>query len=539
MQLEDLDSEKLKLTIQNIIEVSTATPSFVFLIAHTRQVLKIGETGILQQGKATFSIDKKLLGDGISHLTIFNADKQPVCERLFFKNPAKKLKIDIHPDKNEYSTREKINIDLTTQNSAGDAEAAHMSMSVYLLDSLQTIEQQGIESYLWLTSDLKGNIESPDYYFSNPNPEAIDNLMLTHGWRKFNWEKVLKTNTLSFAYIPEYNGHIIRGKVIDSLTNRAVSGANAFLSSPGKYVRVYNSKSDATGNVNFEMKNFFGPREIIAQASSITNRIYKLEFLTPFAESSTIGNVTDFDFKESLEKKLLSRSVNMQTQNIYFEQKEADLFTDTTAFYGTPDAVYDLDKYTRFTTLEDVFREYVPTVDVKKRKGSYSFKVINMLKKYAFEEAPLVLLDGVPIANTDSIMAFDPLKIKRLDVVYQKYFLGSHIYSGIVSFKTYKGDLGNFRLNHNLLVLDYEGLQKRTEFYAPKYETQKEIESKLPDFRNLLYWNASLKTGVDGKQKLSFFSSDKPGKHIIVTHGLTSKGLSGSQYATFEVKARK
>jgi hypothetical protein len=67
-----------------------------------------------------------------------------------------------------------------------------------------------------MTSDLPGQIESPDYYLQSETPEvreATDNLMLTHGWRRFRWEDVLKNSAGSqssrrsmFQFLPEHNG---------------------------------------------------------------------------------------------------------------------------------------------------------------------------------------------------------------------------------------------------------------------------------------------------------------------------------------------
>ncbi|HEY8969163.1 MAG TPA: hypothetical protein VIM64_08715, partial [Puia sp.] len=61
--------------------VSSAAGQEIYLIAHTRGSVKLAQVGLLRDGKASFLVDKTKLGDGISQLTLFNADKQPVCER--------------------------------------------------------------------------------------------------------------------------------------------------------------------------------------------------------------------------------------------------------------------------------------------------------------------------------------------------------------------------------------------------------------------------------------------------------------------------
>jgi hypothetical protein len=76
-------------------------------------------------------------------------------------------------------------------------------------------------------------------------------------------------------------------------------------------------------------------------------------------------------------------------------------------------------------------------------------------------------------------------------------------------------------------------MQIRREFYSPIYDTGAETASRIPDFRNLLYWSPSVNT--QGGQA-SFYTSDQPGKYVGVVQGLTANGDAGSQYFTFDVK---
>jgi hypothetical protein len=63
----------------------------------------------------------------------------------------------------------------------------------------------------------------------------------------------------------------------------------------------------------------------------------------------------------------------------------------------------------------------------------------------------LVLADGVPFFNMDTVISFDPLKIKSLSVIKNKYYYGPLTFYGIVSFATYKGDLDGINLDPNLV----------------------------------------------------------------------------------------
>jgi uncharacterized protein YfaS (alpha-2-macroglobulin family) len=74
------------------------------------------------------------------------------------------------------------------------------------------------------------------------------------------------------------------------------------------------------------------------------------------------------------------------------------------------------------------------------------------------------------------------------------------------------------------------------EFYSPAYENPEQVNSRLPDFRTLLYWAPDLKTDASGKQALSFYSSDLPGRYAIIVQGISSDGRSGSKVSYFDVR---
>jgi hypothetical protein len=145
------------------------------------------------------------------------------------------------------------------------------------------------------------------------------------------------------------------------------------------------------------------------------------------------------------------------------------------------------------------------------------------------------LIDGMPVSNVDKIIAFDPLKIKRVDVVAQKFYQNQVVHDGIVSYSTYQGDLAGYQLDASALIVEYEGMQLEREFYSPVYETTAQTSSRLPDFRNTLYWSPDLRTGRDGKKQFSFYTGDVPGKYVVVVQGITAHGLAGNVTAFFNV----
>ncbi|HLY68694.1 MAG TPA: hypothetical protein VKR53_03125, partial [Puia sp.] len=509
---------------------------------HSRKNLKVAQMQQLIDGKTIFVINKDSLENGISYFTVFNNNRQPVCERLFFKYPALQLKVDVKSDRQDYSSRKKVDVDISAADISDSPVISNLSVAVYKIDSLQPVDENNIRNYLLLTSELQGSVESPDYYFQQNNPEvsqATENLMLTHGWRRFRWDDAMQTKSPLFEFAPEYEGHIVTGKVIDKNTGDPVEDVVAFLSVPARNFQLASARSDSRGVLRFDVKNFFGDDGIAVQTADIQDSNYRIDINNPFSEKNSSYRIPEFDYKSNLVNLLRNNSIGTQVRNIYRGDSLQTFFAnfpkDSTAFFGKPDQKYLLDDYTRFTTMEEVMREYVANILVKNQSGHFHYKVLNYPYRLFFEDDPLVLFDGVPVSDMNKIIAFDPLKIKKIELMNRKYFLGPYTADGIISYSTYNGDLAGFQFDPNVLILKYDGLQLQREFYSPVYETEEQTASRQPDFRNLLFWLPELNTTKSGKKQVSFFTSDVKGKYVVMVEGITEDGRTGVNTATFTV----
>ncbi|GAA4466825.1 Plug domain-containing protein [Nibrella saemangeumensis] len=522
-----------------MVNTNLADAGAVHLLAHTRQVIKLAETRTLGR-ETSFLLDKKALGEGITHLTLFDRNRRPVGERLYFKRPEQPLTIQLNTDQAQYAARTKVNLSVDVPASA--ARSADLSVAVYRIDSLPSQASANVLSYLWLTSDLRGTIESPDYYLQPESAEvreATDNLMLTHGWRRFKWDEVLAQPRLAFPFVPEYNGHLVRGRLVNPVTQAPVARKVVYLSVPGKLLRLYTARSDSAGQVLFEMKDFYESQRVLAQPNPADSSL-RLTIDSPFAESLSGKRLPAFDLNAQATQTLLDRSVVMQVQNRYWAERMMGYrypTIDSTAFYGTPTERYRLDDYTRFPAMEEVLREYVRGVMPRKRQGSFRLVIPNSPYRDFFEDQGLVMIDGVPVFDIDKLMAFSPLKIRQMDVITNRYFVNSNFFNGVFSLMTYKGDLAGYPLPSYVVQLPYDGLQVPREYYTPRYETQSQLASRIPDGRTLLYWNPSVKPNAQGKAALQFYTSDQEGTYRVEVNGLTRDGQAGSQGTQFLVKS--
>lgn len=133
-------------------------------------------------------------------------------------------------------------------------------------------------------------------------------------------------------------------------------------------------------------------------------------------------------------------------------------------------------------------------------------------------------------------MSYSPLNIEKLEVVSRKYYRGEMNYNGIINMVTYKGDLKDYELDPNATVMDYEGLQMQREFFSPVYEIQDQYESRIPDFRNVLYWNPEIIINSKENKSVNFYTSDLPGRYVLVLQGISENGVPVNKTLYFQVK---
>ncbi len=409
--LSDTKENSLKLTIQ-----TSTSDHAVYLVIHSQQHINTAQQINIINGIAQTEITKNKLGEGISHITLFNSASQPVCERLYFKRVQKKLLVNANADNMQYATRRKVTIDVSSKDETGKPIPANMSMAVYLKDSLP-VNEEDIYSYLWLSSDLQGRVEHPEYYFTDTSEtkEALDNLMLTHGWRRFKWTDVLENKKPVLRFLPEYEGHIVSGKLLNAGSGTPEENIVAFLSVPGTHFQLYTSRSNNEGLVQFNMKDFYGSKLIVAQANSQQNSRYRIDFISPFSENYSSFKIPPFYSSANATPNLLQQSINTQVQNVY--ARDTGIYSlpapiDTAHFFGKPDVRYMLEDYTRFPTMEEVLREYVREINVRKRRDNFELNIIvkNEVGNPDIKH-PVVLLDGVPqFDNGNKITHYNALK---------------------------------------------------------------------------------------------------------------------------------
>jgi hypothetical protein len=514
----------------------------VYLLVHARGIVSHTIAGQIKNGSCNLTIDKSKLNEGINIFTLFNQAQEPVCERLYFSYPKNVLETSLEIESPILEKRRKVNLQISTKG-GNTFTAANASMAVYKIDSIQSLDDNNIQNYIWLNSDLIGRIENPGTYFQNVNNNtllAMDQLMLVNGWRRFKWENVLANATPSFKYLPELTGSIITGKMVQKGTTTPAKEITGFIAMPSKNTLFKAGISDENGHIQFEFPQLYNDGQLILQADSSKYNAHKIEIDNPFYISKNNSQLIEPIMLTKLNKEIIQElNTNVEIQN-HFKADYLNRFQsptiDSNAFYYKPDYTYYLDLYARFTTMEEVIREYVTPLSLSKNEGRFQLAVYDNQNKRFFDKAPLVLLDGVPILNMDKFIEYDPLKIRKLEVVSRTYFSGNMAFNGIANFITYNGKMEGYELDPRATLIDYKGLQIQREFMAPVYENQAQIDNRSPDFRHLLHWSANINTSSKGKINTAFYTSDLPGKYAIVLQGISKQGQPLYKEITFIVQ---
>jgi hypothetical protein len=347
------------------------------------------------------------------------------------------------------------------------------------------------------------------------------------------------TTTDSREYLNEYAGHLVTGTVMDKNTGKLLSGVRVNLIVDGERFFLGTAKSDKHGVVLFNIGKPYGAEHLTLQVPDLrdSNAVVQLQnpFITNFRHAVAPKDFFSKEVKQALQLRVvnqnLQKAFSLQSSTSYFLPH----FNDSTLFYGKPDKTYYLDDYTRFNTMEEVLREYVTEVELRKQSQQYKFAVLDIPNKRSFDNNPLVLIDGVPTTDMNRVVAFDPLKVKRMDVVARKFFMGDLSFDGIVSLITYSGDLGGLELDPQSIIVDYQGLSLIRQFEEIKFNKDEISKGRIPDLRSLLYWNPKLEVKKEAETVFSFYTSDLAGEFVMVVRGVDENGKLVNQIHPFSV----
>ncbi|MGB0523885.1 MAG: MG2 domain-containing protein, partial [Flammeovirgaceae bacterium] len=210
-----------------IFNYFTPNNEAVNVVAQVRGKVYDAQTIRATKGMNQLTIPIHDFPTGIAQITLFNAAGQPQCERLAFVNANKKLNVSLQTDKKEYEPREKVELSIRTTDHLGKPVPTNLSLAVVddKIVSFADDKQDHILSWMLMSSDLKGTVEEPSFYFKSDEPkaaQALDLVMMTHGWRRFNWKEITSKN-IKLAHTAE-TFDVIQGQLVQHQSHRPIAG---------------------------------------------------------------------------------------------------------------------------------------------------------------------------------------------------------------------------------------------------------------------------------------------------------------------------
>jgi hypothetical protein len=331
----------------------------------------------------------------------------------------------------------------------------------------------------------------------------------------------------------EGEGHHIKAKV--TAGGKPLSGLKLTASLKGSRSSLATGTTDVNGIVQFILPLHYGQTSLLISPSETKGTKPIIEIIEQQTERKSIA-FPCLALKEEMRTDIEERIFNSRvSKRFYGDASRAYSIPDrdTSDFYGKPDERFLLDEYVRFPNMEEVIAEIIPPLRVKKEGGVQMLQVLNLPTKSFFEKEPLLLVDGVPLQNSKALIESDPLLVRSIDIVTRRYYIGEVEFSGIAHFKTYRGDRALLSNGDNDLITAFKGVQETATLQAPVFNTSNE---RMPDSRNILLKEQSLKPDASGTVSLRFNTSDAVGTYKIVVKGLNKAGQEISASSVITVK---
>jgi len=529
------------------------TDKEVNIIAQTRGLIAFAAKGKVSKKGLQINVPVSGLPDGITQITLFDSQNNPVCERLIFVDHGERIRLKISPDKSAYNHREKTEIEIMATDTSGKPIEATLSVAV--TDDGQIAQQpyaQNIVSYLLLSSDLRGSVEDPAYYFDTAKTDRkimLDLLMMTQGWRRFSWPDVLQENHIAPARFVEQGfsiqGEVKKGnkKLADKvmlsvfLSNDSIntfltteSGESGHFSldnlifNDSLNVRLQGMNTKNSAGLNIIMSSFDAPKFTILKAPFYPVTVDALrmaEYLKRAEEYLEIER----KIRASREKLLKEVTIRAKKE----EQR------DSRKLYSRADASIKVTPQMTGTanTILDMLQGRVAGVYIT---GSGSNATVSIRGS---RTEPTFLLDGMPVGK-DLITSLSVFDVESIDVLKgaSAAIYGSRGGSGVISVLTKRGNSSydySKDITPGVTVTKIAGFDIPKIFYAPKYDL-KGPEDARPDYRTTIHWAPLLRTGKDGKVKFSYFNTDASTNVHIRAEALTAWGIPGSSEAQYSVR---
>ncbi|MBO9592074.1 MAG: hypothetical protein J7599_04135 [Niabella sp.] len=529
----------------------------------------------IAEGPHRLSIAKSMPPSGITRLVLYDSLMRPVNERAVFIWHKDPLQLALTPDKQLYNIKDSVSLLLTVHNEKQQPVAGSFSLAVIDTSQVQMNNlSENIISYMLLSSDLKGTIEEPYYYFKDPLPQAVEALMLTQGWVHYEWPPQ------SFKFTREQTFRIT-GKATNIFNKPfANTKVTAFGTIGRKDIFVMDTVTNQNGVFTLEHFPYF-TNDSVSMVIKGLNKKGKafnigLEVNEPVYPAYT-GGASAFEHQNILLDTATARFVNKQVAIRKLIKKNGEYLDEVVV--KTNAGITGSKNLNKNGGADQVINEKVigktpkaTLLDVlyKQVKGFRQGSPPKSLRQMYMINSNMVrfIIDG-----TDLNFFYQPSGGGPNDYLlfldsYLKYFAAEDIRGIEVmnnprhnsSYRSQYLSTGE-QMSTGPASIDFSFIEittrtgsgpflKKTpgtylyrpvvpviakQFYSPRY-TSPDDKTALPDMRTTVYWNPEIITNQNGEARVSFFTSESTGNYMILVQGINLTGGLGVLYQPLQIR---
>jgi hypothetical protein len=456
---------------------------------------------------------------GVLQLTAFDGDMSPLAERVVFINNQKAY-AKIQMKKEAISLNKRARNEISVE--IPDSMVTNLSISV--TDAgLGYDSSNNIYSDLLIAGDLKGVIPDAASFLSNPANanEHLNLLLLTHGWRKFNWETVVSGVFPDLKYPRDAGFLSIRGEIKNGTNLDNQDSMALLLVSRDRKKNVLKLPVNQDGKFGQNGLFFYDSVQVVYKFNHVAklNNNTQISLYSDLLPALTPAKADEPSFSwMKVPDVILEKEMNGSLIEVHDNSTSSAAMSyvvtpqmDSLAKNSESTAHY---LNTMFVDLRfpATLKENAPAGDG--RLAAYK------VNSFAVRSNVNVTLDGTPVAMDDlkSVNMKEVLFIKFLPKTNQKGLPTLAITSRQAL------DQANILDNKTGFAV-IKGYTPVREFYQQKYDENKTDDYEASDFRSTLYWNPKLRLDKSHrKMSFVFYNNDISNKFRIVVEGMNQDG---------------
>jgi len=327
------------------------------------------------------------------------------------------------------------------------------------------------------------------------------------------------------VFLPELKGELLSGKVLLKETQKPAVNIKVTLSIPeNRYVLKF-ATTNNLGEFNFNLEMEYESSNVVIQVLGDNRRKYELLLSKQLPLNYDKLTFTNYNLESIPKDLLLEYSIQNQIENAYLGMKKDTISSIKPLqelFNTNLGEDYILDDYTRFSTIKETVLEIVKSVWISRKKGNYIFHMRNkeLYEKNVF--LPLVIVDGFLIQNFNELVNYNAKKVKKINVIEDKFTFDSYTYQGVISIETFDKNYERGFSDSYIKNIKLFKVLSPINYFNQVYDGSNKLD-RIPDYRRQLLWKPNL--SLNKKETIiTFYTPDNKGDYEISLEGFNSEG---------------